>query len=207
MTDQSHHEDQIKKRILGSLLPVLVPMRLDDEDAMTDQEREDLKIMIFRDMISEYGVDEARRLTPSWEDLMDPETGEPKFPEEDMQHEMVLRFQATQPAKAIVLEDPDDFDRDYAAEYLRSQGIDRMKPPKISNRSIRVVGKSIALTERHLRQGAVAAGNYRWGNEMQVKHNTILRDEEDLDNAGLTTDADGMRDLEIFNDELAARGL
>ena len=82
-----------------------------------------------------------------------------------------------------------------------------MKPPKISNKSIRVVGKSTALTERHLRQGAAAAANYRWGREMQAKYNTHLSDEEDLDNAGLTTHADGMRFTEIYNEELAARGL
>ena len=79
------------------------------------------------------------------------------------------------------------------------------KLPLLTNRSIRVVGKSIKLLERERKQAAWAAADFRWGNEMQVKYNTILRDEEDLDRANLTTKADLMRMDEIYEEELLAR--
>ena len=115
---------EIQERLLGSLIPVLVPVRPTDLESLTDQERWDYEVMIFRDLIHEYGMEEAKRRTPGWMDYIDPETGEVRFPEEDMQYEMVRRGQAARAAKAIVVEDPDDSDEERTAEYLRSQGIE-----------------------------------------------------------------------------------
>ena len=114
----------IQERLLGSLIPVLVPVRPTDLESLTDSELWDYEVMIFRDLIHEYGMEEAKRRTPGWMDYIDKETGEVGFPEEDMQHEMVLRGQAARAAKAVVVDSPDGFDQDSAAEYLRSQGVD-----------------------------------------------------------------------------------
>jgi hypothetical protein len=75
---------------------------------------------------------------------------------------------------------------------------------KISNRAMRVGGPSPRRRWDIAKWFAFSVANRRWIAEMRCKYGVSLLDEEDFDNAGLTTADDLRRAHEIEVEEIAA---
>ena len=103
--------------------PVLIPTHDDEREALTGDERDDLDLGVFLDLVVEIGLEEAKLHFSLWQDFLDSETGEFRVPLVDMQEVMVERGQARRTKPIIVLSGPDEADEDDLRERLKAMGI------------------------------------------------------------------------------------
>jgi hypothetical protein len=90
----------------------------------------------------------------------------------------------------------------YSQESIESESMTRLN--KISDRGMRVIGPSPRRRWDIAKWFAYGVANRRWIAEMRCEHGVAFLDEEDFDNAGLTTADDHRRAHEIEVEELVA---